>query len=551
MDRDEALAETAVSPGSQRPGLDATEGDPAAAIAVASLTAKQIGRYRIERELGVGGMGIVYEVFDPDLERRVALKLILRATSEEGRARLLREARAMARLTHANIVRIYEIGSDQGREFVTMELVDGGSLADWLRAEPRSTREIVDAFIAAGRGLAAAHRAGIVHRDFKPHNVLRDTSGRIVVGDFGLATGLEMQASAAQITFAGYTTLTATGSWVGTPAYMAPEQWNGGSITPATDQFAFCIALWEALAGDRPFRGDDVEALRAAVTGGPAKLDASRIPRRFRALLRRGLDPDPAKRWPSMEAVIDQLARGRRRAVYWVSALLVLGIATGAVLVARSGPASERDEIRTRAATSADKIGEQVERQMNEALRRASDQAERAAGRPPRIERFEVPLPRDIPLPSTIIGIGSAEEDDDELDPDIDAETQIQLLKQVRRHSGNVELPRHAFVGLISELVLGKTTKLVPAMRDGKVQGLKVYEMTPGTFVDAIGLVNGDVLVAIDGVKLANPKLVPIGNLLRPEAGELKLELIRDGSPRTILVRVNAPQPPRPPQPPQ
>jgi hypothetical protein len=301
-----------------------------------------LGRYRLERALGEGGMGVVHAAFDPDLERRVALKVLrtTEGTGEEARQRLLREARAMARLTHANVVTVHEVGTASGRDYVAMELIDGETLAEWLRSAPRQPGEILAAFVSAGRGLAAAHAAGLVHRDFKPHNVLRRRDGRICVTDFGLARGVEVEASleATKRLQAGVAThgdhtpsslsgLTATGSVLGTPAYMAPEQWSGGTVGPAADQFAFCVALWEALTGERPFRGATVEALKAEVQRGPAELDASKLPRRVRGALRRGLDPDPARRWPSMDALLGALDRTAGR-----PALALVG--TGAVLVA-------------------------------------------------------------------------------------------------------------------------------------------------------------------------------------------------------------------------
>jgi predicted Ser/Thr protein kinase/protocatechuate 3,4-dioxygenase beta subunit len=286
-----------------------------------------LGRYHLERELGTGAMGVVYAAFDPDLERRIAVKVLRAAiATREARERLMREARAMARLTHPNVVTVHEVGTAAGRDFVAMELVHGETLAAWLRSSKRSPAAIVDAFLAAGRGLAAAHAAGIVHRDFKPHNVLRSREGRIVVTDFGLAhdahDALPGSSDAASPGGAPATTavsplrslsrLTVTGSLLGTPAYMAPEQWRGGAITPATDQFAYCVALWEALAGERPYPGPTFQDLRTQVAHGPAALDASNLPRRVRSLLRRGMDPDPARRWPSMNALLVELGRAQR-----------------------------------------------------------------------------------------------------------------------------------------------------------------------------------------------------------------------------------------------
>ena len=317
----------------------------APAVSTAPVLGATLGRYRLERQLGEGGMGVVHAAYDADLERRVAVKVLRAGNSDMARQRLLREARAMARLAHPNVVTVHEVGNAGGRDFVAMELIDGETLADWLRSETRDRRDILDAFAAAGRGLAAAHAAGFVHRDFKPHNVLRRRDGRILVTDFGLARGVELalettidaSVPVAEGTPSSLSGLTATGSVLGTPPYMPPEQWGGGGIGPATDQFAFCVALWEALSGERPFRGTTLDELKAEVTRGPATLDASRLPRRLRAVLRRGLDPDPARRWPSMDALLAAMTR----AVTWPRRLaLAIGavvVGAGVVIVALGG----------------------------------------------------------------------------------------------------------------------------------------------------------------------------------------------------------------------
>jgi eukaryotic-like serine/threonine-protein kinase len=245
-DPEDELARTATAPGSHSGGAQPELG-------------AMLGRYRLERMLGEGGMGVVHAAFDPDLERRVALK-VLRSVDQLGdaRQRLLREARAMARLTHENVVVVHEVGTANDRDYVAMELIDGQTLAEWLAGKPRQVHQIVDAFCAAGRGLAAAHAAGLVHRDFKPHNVLRRRDGRIVVTDFGLARGVDaapMPPAAAAVAFdvtlrpgaegsqpSGLSGITQTGALMGTPAYMAPEHWTGGAVGPPADQFAFCVA---------------------------------------------------------------------------------------------------------------------------------------------------------------------------------------------------------------------------------------------------------------------------------------------------------------------
>jgi predicted Ser/Thr protein kinase len=344
-----ALAESTTK--SSEPDLARTATAPVSStLTPAEPIGATLGRYRLERELGAGGMGVVHAAFDPDLERRVALK-VLRTTDDDGgqKQRLQREAKAMARLAHPNVVTVHEVGTVNGRDYVAMELIEGESLAEWLRAAKRPEAEIIDAYLAAGRGLAAAHAAGMVHRDFKPHNVLRSRAGRIAVTDFGLAreatadpfaaTGAApKRISAPKLATAASTTtgntpsmplagLTMTGAILGTPAYMAPEQWAGGSVTAATDQFAFCVAVWEALAGERPFRADTAEMLRRAVELGPSPLDDSQIPRRLRAVLRRGLDPLPSRRWPSMDALLAAMAPPKRSS-------RMLAIGAGAVVAA-------------------------------------------------------------------------------------------------------------------------------------------------------------------------------------------------------------------------
>ncbi len=341
---DDELAFTATAPG-PRPSAK-------------KLDRVKLGRFTIESELGAGGMGVVHAAFDPDLERRVALK-VLRATSADARARLLLEARAMAKLSHPNVITVFEVGSAEGEDFVAMELIDGGTLGDWIeRTHPRPG-EILAAFTLAGRGLVAAHAQGLVHRDFKPNNVLRSVSGRIVVTDFGLARaegaselgeGGRVVAHADSLDSIALDrtqaptapALTRTGSLLGTPAYMSPEQWQSETVTPATDQFAFCVALWEALTGKRPFGGATLDALRGEVLHGPAELDAGALPRRLRPILRRGLARDPSARWPSMIALLAAIehANAKRRWIA-VGAGVALLAAAGVVVVATRSSVQE------------------------------------------------------------------------------------------------------------------------------------------------------------------------------------------------------------------
>ncbi|MCW5809037.1 MAG: serine/threonine protein kinase, partial [Deltaproteobacteria bacterium] len=214
------------------------------------------GQYKVERVLGEGGMGVVYLARDLKLDREVAIKVgIERSAAAIGR--LAREAMALARLSHPNVVVIHQVGELGGRAFVAMEYVPGGTARTWCQGKGR--REVVALYIAAGEGLAAAHAAGLVHRDFKPDNVLVGADGRPRVADFGLA----------RVQLAAGVGAGMTGA-LGTPAYMAPEQFGDGEVDARADQFALCASLWEALFGERPFaeRTTEREAIRAEPVRG-------------------------------------------------------------------------------------------------------------------------------------------------------------------------------------------------------------------------------------------------------------------------------------------
>lgn len=303
------------------------------------------GRYVVLERVGEGAMGVVYAAYDPRLDRRVALKLLHpgERTSAEDRQRLHREAQAMARLSHPNVVAVHDVGELEGDLHIAMEYVEGATLGQWVRERPRSWREIVAAYAQAGRGLAAAHAAGIVHRDFKPENALVDRHGRVRVTDFGLARSAGASGGPAPGEgVAPGLSATLTGAVLGTPAYMAPEQFTGHPTDARTDQFGFCVALYEALHGERPFAGEGAEALAFAVTMGkvrPPPRD-SRVPPWLRQVLLRGLATDPAQRFPSMDALLAAMARDpavRRRR--WAGAALgvaVVAVAVAAMVAARS-----------------------------------------------------------------------------------------------------------------------------------------------------------------------------------------------------------------------
>ena len=352
----ELVAETAKSLGVDRIATGADEeAAPVDESGPAPLEAgTAVGRYRIEACLGAGAMGIVYAAEDTVLGRRVALKFLRavdRGADGEGRrARLAREARVMARLSHPNVVGIYDLGQHEGRLFVAMELVEGSTLEAWRAASPRKSRAILEAFIAAGRGLAAAHAAGVVHRDFKPANVLVADDGRVRVTDFGLARSHEEGPSLPRSGPDGAETLTVTraDAILGTPAYMSPEQLRGGRATERSDQFSFAVSLYEALHGRRPFDGETLGALAAAIDAGPARAPGSeaRIPGGVRRALVRALSARPEDRFASMSDLVSVLER-RPRARLVVAALLALAGAVGlaaALLRARTaGPTHIRE----------------------------------------------------------------------------------------------------------------------------------------------------------------------------------------------------------------
>jgi tetratricopeptide (TPR) repeat protein/predicted Ser/Thr protein kinase len=305
---------TAPEPGAEtRIALLSTQAVDAPAPTAAQFRAGQtFGRYQIQGLLGTGGMGHVFEAFDPDLGRTVALKLIRadsRGPSSSARTRLLREAQALAKLQHANVVTVYDVGTARDQVFIAMELVKGPTLGAWLASGGRPWRAIRDTFLAAGRGLAAAHAADIVHRDFKPSNVIVGPD-RVVVVDFGLARA-RSDDSSGEARGAGVLDLdvTLTGERVGTPRYMAPEQHAGAPVSALADQFAFATALWTALYGAAPFRGQTSAELLEAIGKGPAAPPPeSKVPERVRAALARALALRPEDRWPTLAALLGELA---------------------------------------------------------------------------------------------------------------------------------------------------------------------------------------------------------------------------------------------------
>jgi tRNA A-37 threonylcarbamoyl transferase component Bud32/tetratricopeptide (TPR) repeat protein len=347
-----------------------------------------IGRYIVLGLLGRGGMGEVYAAFDPELDRKIAVKLLRArgANTADGRARLLREAQAIARLSHPNVVVVFDVGTFGDSVFIAMEFVEGSTLGYWSQAKPRSWREVLEVYAAAGRGLAAAHAAGLVHRDFKPDNAMITNAGQVRVMDFGLArqqgvedeeppvaglTGtLAERAAALAQSFGedidsdatnkigggaaeipasisgGYLRLklTQTGTMLGTPAYMAPEQFAATGGDARTDQFSFCVALYEALYGQRPFAGaNPMELMSNVIAGAVSDPPAdARVPVWIRRILLRGLSTYPDSRFPSMTELLAALGQDpavRRRR--WLGAAAAVGILAAAAFGAQRFASSQ------------------------------------------------------------------------------------------------------------------------------------------------------------------------------------------------------------------
>ena len=352
-----------------------------------------IGRYLILGLVGRGGMGEVYAAYDPELDRKVAVKLLrVKAgngvTMTEGRQRTLREAQAIARLSDPNVVVVYDVGTFEDKVFIAMEFVEGNTVTFWLEQQPRTWQEILRVFISAGRGLTAAHEKGLVHRDFKPDNVMVGRDGQVRVMDFGLARQMDKPGIKEQRTRtaspapvpkrldveAGTGTLplehravpidqgtlllnsgpgdsggemqsisglfdarlTRTGAMMGTPAYMAPEQFFGKETDARTDQFSFCVSLYEALYGQRPFSGKKLSELTANVVQGTVRAApaGTKVPFWVRRILLRGLRSAPAERYPSMTALLEALGKDpsatrRKWAVGAAVAMLPLAVGLG------------------------------------------------------------------------------------------------------------------------------------------------------------------------------------------------------------------------------
>jgi len=311
----------------------------------------RVGRYVLLDCLAAGGAGEIYVAYDDQLDRQVALKLMCHGSGLSARSNelLLREARALAQLSHPNIVHIYDVDRHDDRLFIVMELLHGQTLTSWLREAsrlPRAQRQrgVLRQFIAAGRGLEAAHAAGVAHRDFKPNNVLVTKDGRVCLVDFGLAHNVgdilppglvgpanDCDPCTSEVHTHGW--LTVTGRVSGTPRFMAPEQFRGEAADHRSDQFSFCVALFHALYGVFPFAGEHPQEWLAAIEAGVMCLeDTPGVAAPLREALRRGLSADPAKRFASMSELLAKLEHSLRPSARWIALTSSGAVAATAVL---------------------------------------------------------------------------------------------------------------------------------------------------------------------------------------------------------------------------
>jgi eukaryotic-like serine/threonine-protein kinase len=331
-----------------------------------------VGRFIVHRTLGKGGAGIVYAAHDPELDRTIALK-VLRGepvVRPEARARFLREAQALARLSHPNVISVYDVGAADGHTFIAMEYIHGQTFADWVAAADRSWSEVLVILLKAGRGLAAAHAAELIHRDFKPTNLLVAADGRVVVTDFGLArsvaeaVGDSAHASAAVglRSNALAEPITHTGAVQGTPGYVAPEQWAGQPADARADQFSYCVTLYEALFREHPFRrlpSPLATTVAAWAVTGPvqepleadslwhAPGDLRGVPAWLQQAVRRGLSREPADRHATMDSLLTALnrepirRRRRTRLAFAAMTLAIIGAGLAATFAAATDPEVE------------------------------------------------------------------------------------------------------------------------------------------------------------------------------------------------------------------
>ncbi|MEM7152375.1 MAG: serine/threonine-protein kinase [Myxococcota bacterium] len=307
-----------------------------------------IGRFNVLETVGSGGMGVVYAAYDEELDRRVAVKLLRSSHYEDasiGKGRLLREAQALAKLSHPNVVQVYDVGTFDENVFLAMEFLPGPTLRAWILEGEQPWQDVLRHFIEAGQGLAAAHREGIIHRDFKPANLLFGADGRVRVVDFGLARATEHARVEPDPTPSGRARafaveLTQTGEIMGTPAYMSPEQARYEKIDARSDQYSFCVALYEALFGRRPHVGRSSAEVLVAVSEGEVQPPprSTKVPARIVRAVMRGLSASPDQRFPDMDALLAELSLDRSARWHWLGGGVVAALGLSAVVMASEAP---------------------------------------------------------------------------------------------------------------------------------------------------------------------------------------------------------------------
>lgn len=509
-----------------------------------------IGRYEVTGKIGIGAMGTVYRAKDTALDREVAIKVLHRG-DEADASRMAIEAKALAKLSHPNVVTVHEVGTDDGQLFVAMEYVRGKTLNLWL--EDATSEEMLDVFAQAAEGLQAAHDAGIVHRDFKPENVIVGDDGRVRVLDFGLARSsgatLVDEVDETSLQNMDQPALTRTGVLAGTPSYMAPEQFRGGRVDAAADQFAFCIALHEAIWGVRPFAGDTIPDLARNVLNGQLDLAPQRslrvrvrvVAKALERVVERGLRLDPGKRHISMHALATALREAssshapRKSWTKWVMGSSVFGLvalSTTAALKADDGPQTQ-DVAQQASAEAAQPSTEQASNPPEEKL------VSPFSSDAPLVSPFSSDAPLVSPFPSNArgtkgCGLGTVERDGVchpvDWNPLMAAcnEDGCAVSRELFRDHGD------------QPAVLLSQGRLVPFSQEGKNVGLKVFGVRPGTVPAQVGFQTGDVLTTLNGISLvreldAATKLVG-DDLEKTEA--LAVEYLRKGEAQTVHIRL-------------
>ncbi len=556
------------------PGVTATESGAGGELD-AMVAGDVVGRHQIVSVLGAGGMGRVYRAKDPDLNRDVAIKVLHRAPGSGSGGlehRLMREAQAMAKLSHPNLATVYDVGTVRGEVYIAFEFIDGMTLGKWMREPGRTVAEKLEALRAAGRGLAAAHSAGVIHRDFKPDNVLVAKDGSVKVVDFGLARGVGSEVKVEPKpgdSDALSVDLTLTGSILGTPAYMAPEQHKGMAADERADQFGFAVSAWEALYGERPFRGKTIQMVAMAICDGaiaePAAVAAAQVPAGVQAALRRALAVEPAERFADMNALLAALAgapvaaAGRKRRLLMVAAAaaVIIGVGVGLLLWKRSrggdevrfGGVLDSAQIRGTVAPNFPKAGACYDKGL---------QADPTLGAGKVSIRFVIaPTGR---VKSTAIesdsfdgahGIAAciAAESMSWKFPEPSGSGYVEVVYPFEFAPVEIDIEKTGdatwtigkatwdeWMSAPSKLTSG--VKLVPTEKDGVQIGYKMFAIKDGSVAQHLGFEDGDTITRVGDVDLVNAVAAVKLSFSLSKLKELRIELTRRTVPRTHVYTI-------------